>query len=179
MKHIQLALREDFIENDEPIEFALLKYSLRASASKSHCGPLARGGLVALFLKKLADQVMNLQHILLIMQILSNLAREETNHELFVKADGFISIAAKTVFRDLPLRRQETMATRSFYLKKSMRSPTGKSRAALGVDGAGGDGGSQAEVEKSSESALTVELEVVRKFAQVTVIFLGQLQCVR
>ena len=49
----------------------------------------------------------------------------------------------------------------------------------MGVDGAGGDGGSQAEVEKSSESALTVELEVVRKFAQVTVIFLGQLQCVR
>jgi hypothetical protein len=122
MKHVQLALREDFIENDELIEYALLKYSLRASAGKGHCASLARGGLVDMFLAKLADQVMNLKHIFLIMQILSNLAREDDNHELFLEDDGFISIASKTVFRDLPHRRKETIATRSYYVKKSKRT---------------------------------------------------------
>jgi hypothetical protein len=176
MKHVQLALREDFIENDEPIEYALLKYSFRASAGRGHCTSLARGGLVDLFLAKLADQVMNLQHIFLIMQVLANLAREDENHELFLKDDGFVSIASKTVFRDLPLRREETMATRAFYLKKSTRSSSLIARASGrggggdgGGDGAGVDEHPGGEFEKSSEAgALSIELEVLRKFAQVS-----------
>ena len=175
MKHVQLALREDFIESDEPIEYALLTYAFRASQGEDHCTALVRGGLVDICLIKLENQVMNLQHVLLIMQIFLNLAKNEENHQVFLHDEGFLNIATKTVFRDLPLRREQTLATRSFYLSKLKPSQKSQySSRRIGVKTSRiliGDGGDLKEAQRQMESgALTVELDILRKLAQVHLI---------
>ena len=186
MKIINESLREDFVESDEPISFALMRYCLKATQYPDHLYLLVTGGLSEVMLHKLDNQFLNLQHILYVIQILTNVCKEPRVHRQLLEDERILQILVHVIFHDIPLRRADASFLRgSNSTVGSKTVAAGPLKIKIGgmeeissMDGSMAQTaspknlpGSPSRPRTPGQPVVTVEVEIVRKLIQIMLCF--------